>query len=81
LFAVEAREWRTHPDTTSAALRSGDLPGIAIALAGDTIGPTSLLRLVRLANLICERASRRKRSRMAVTLGFYFAAKDSELIH
>jgi len=49
LFAVEARQWRTYPDTASAALRSGYLPGIAIAVAGDTVGPTFLLRLVRLA--------------------------------
>jgi hypothetical protein len=25
LFAVEAREWRTYPDSTSSALRIGDL--------------------------------------------------------
>ena len=62
LFAVEAREWRTYPDSIpSAALRTGHLrrfaypepltDSVAQTLYGESSKPmTSLLWLVRLAN-------------------------------
>ena len=59
LFAVEARQWRTYPDSTSAALRTGHLrrfacpdptDSVAQTLYGESSKPmTSLLWLVRLA--------------------------------
>ena len=71
MFAVEAREWRTYPDSASSALRSGDLPGIAIAVAGDTIGPTSLLWLVRLAKLDMRADEPKLETAIAVDLGSF----------
>jgi len=47
LFAVEARQWRTYPDTTSAALRRCDLRSAAGAEPADSVA--QILWLVRLA--------------------------------
>jgi len=37
LFAVEAREWRTYPDTASSALRIGDLRSAAGPEPADSV--------------------------------------------
>src|SRR6266446_904966 len=90
LFAVEAREWRTHPDTASAALRIGDLRSAAGPEPADSVAQYAKRRKLETnerlfsgspvsQNLGCERTSRSQRSRMAVDLGF-FAFNHLELI-
>ena len=65
LFAVEARQWRTYPDTTSTALRIGDLRSVAGPEPADSVAQYAL-RSHEIGfsgssvsqNLICERTSR-----------------------
>jgi hypothetical protein len=55
LFAVEARQWRTYPDTTSSALRAGDLRSVANAEPGDSVAQYAIRSHdISLSKLRCE---------------------------
>ena len=73
LFAVEAREWRAYPDSTSSALRIGDLrsvagpePAYSVAQYAIRNGEIGLSGSSVSQNLICEGTSRSEGRSMTV---------------